>query len=230
MIGIIGAMNVEVEQLLAKMENRSEHRIGLDTFTTGTLYGCEAVLTICGPGKINAALCAQSMIVNFHPKWILNTGVAGSGEEGITVGDMVVASATVQHDVDTTGIGDPICMVSKVNKIFFECDEKLRARLVAAAKTLEGVKVVEGIIATGDQFINKGDVRARIHSITNCKAVEMEGGAIAHACYIHGTPCAVLRSISDSADGHADMDYPTFTHLAADRTQAVVAKLLADGE
>ena len=88
------------------------------------------------------------------------------------------------------------------------------------------MNVHEGIIATGDQFIHSGEVRSRINGLFHAKAVEMEGGAVAHACYVHGVPCGVLRSISDQADGHSDMDYPTFTRLAASHSQQVVENLL----
>ena len=226
MVGLIGAMAVEVESLMAQVENRQEMRVGMDTFVYGKLVGQDAVLAVCGPGQINAALCAQSMMVNFHPEWVLNLGVAGAGEEGVSIGDMVVATCAVQHDCDTSPIGDPVGLVSKINLVEIPCDEALRARLVKAASALSDVKVHEGVIATGDQFINKGEVRARIHDLFHAKAVEMEGGAVAHACYVHGVPCGVIRSISDQADGHSDMDYPTFTRLAAAHSQQVVEKLL----
>ena len=226
MIGLIGAMSVEVEGLISRMAGRTEKKIGMDTFVTGQLFGCDAVLAVCGPGKINAALCAQSMILHFHPEWVLNLGVAGAGETGVSIGDMVIATAAVQHDVDTSPIGDPVGMVSKINLVEIPCDDVLRERLVQAASKVEGMKVHQGVIATGDQFIHDGDVRSRIHDLFHAKAVEMEGGAVAQACYMHGVPCGVLRSISDQADGHSDMDYPTFTKLAAAHSQQVVELLL----
>lgn len=229
MIGLIGAMSVEVEALMDKLEARQEEKHGMDVFVRGTLFGQEAVLSVCGPGKINAALCTQSMILHYHPQWVLNLGVAGAGEDGIAIGDMVIATAAVQHDADTSPLGDPVGMVSKINLVELPCDAALRARLVKAASHVPGVRVHEGIIATGDQFIGSGEVRSRIHSLFGAKAVEMEGGAVAHACYIHGVPCGILRSISDQADGHSDMDYPTFTRLAASHSQQVVENLLRDG-
>lgn len=226
MIGLIGAMAVEVEALMAKLENQTEKRIGMDTFVSGRLYGQDAVLAVCGPGKVNAALCAQSMMLHYQPEWVLNLGVAGAGEEGVTIGDMVIATAAVQHDMDTSPIGDPVGMVSKINLVEIPCDAALRERLVAAARGVPGVRVHTGIIATGDQFINRGDTRARIHALFGAKAVEMEGAAVAQACYMHGVPCGVLRSISDGANGQSEMDYPTFTALAASHSQQVVERLL----
>ena len=226
MYGLIGAMSVEVEALMAQLENRQEKKIGMDVFVSGRLFGKEAVLAVCGPGKVNAALCAQSMILHYQPEWVLNLGVAGAGDTTVSIGDMVVATAAVQHDMDTSPIGDPVGLVSKINLVEIPCDAALRAKLGAAASAVEGMRVHEGVIATGDQFIHDGDVRSRSHGLCNAKAVEMEGGAVAHACYAHGVPCGVLRSISDQADGHSDMDYPTFTKLAASHSQQVVENLL----
>lgn len=226
MIGLIGAMNVEVENLAAHMTNRQEKKIGMDTLISGVLYGQEAVLAVCGPGKINAALCAQSMIVNYHPQWVLNLGVAGAGEEGVSIGDMVVAECAVQHDCDTSPLGDPVGLVSKLNLVQLPCDKALHDALMDAANKVEGMKVHSGVIATGDQFIHSGEKRKAIHDLFGCKAVEMEGGAVAHACYVNGVPCGVLRSISDQADGRSDMDYPTFVKLAASHSEQVVENLL----
>ncbi|MGN0778161.1 MAG: 5'-methylthioadenosine/adenosylhomocysteine nucleosidase [Aristaeellaceae bacterium] len=226
MIGLIGAMAVEVENLAAHMENRQEKRIGMDTFVSGRLFGQDAVLAVCGPGKINAALCTQSMIMNFQPAWVLNLGVAGAGESGVSIGDMVVAECTVQHDCDTSPLGDPKGLVSKLNLVQLPCDKGLHDALLTAAQGLTGVTVHSGVIATGDQFISDGERRRAIHALFGCKAVEMEGGAVAHACYVHGVPCGVLRSISDQADGEAEMDYPTFVKLAAGHSEQVVERLL----
>lgn len=225
MIGLIGAMAVEVEALEKKLEGRRETTIGMDTFVSGKLFGQDAVLAVCGPGKVNAAVCTQKMITAFSPDWVLNLGVAGAGADGVHIGDLVVATAAVQHDADTSPLGDPVGMVSKVNLVELPCDEELRARLVAAAKKAN-LTVHEGIIATGDQFIHDGATRARIHHLFNALAVEMEGGAVTHACLLNGVKCGVLRSISDQADGHSDMDYPTFTALAAAHSQQVVENLL----
>ena len=228
MIGLIGAMPVEVEQLMGLLENRKEEKIGMDTFVSGVLFGQEAVLAICGPGKVNAALCAQSMILRYQPEWVLNLGVAGAGEEGVNIGDMVVATCAVQHDMDTSPIGDPVGFVSKIGLVEIPCDNALREKLVRASKGVSDLRVHEGVIATGDQFIADGDTRKRIHDRFHAKAVEMEGGAVAHACYMHGVPCGIIRSISDQANGNSTMDYPTFVRLAAVHSAAVVERLLRE--
>ncbi len=226
MIGLIGAMSVEVEKLLEQLQNRQDTTIGMDTFSTGRLFGVEAVLSVCGPGKVNAALCAANMISAFKPQWIVNLGVAGAGEESVSIGDMVIATAAVQHDMDTSPIGDPVGFVSKIGLVEIPCDAALRAALVEAAASVADMKVHEGVIATGDQFICDGETRARIHNLFGAKAVEMEGGAVAHVCHAMHVPCGVLRSISDQANGHSTMDYPTFTQLAASHSEQVIEALL----
>lgn len=226
MYGFIGAMAVEMEQLMDRLEDRNETRIGLDTFVSGVLFGQEVVLAVCGPGKVNAAVCACSMINTFHPAWIINLGVAGAGDSSVGIGDMVIARCAVQHDMDTSPIGDPVGLVSKLNLIELPCDEALQQRLLAAARAVPDMKTVSGLVATGDQFICDDGTRTRIHERFGAQAVEMEGGAVAHACYALGVPCGIVRSISDEANGHSTMDYPTFTRLAAGHSAAVVENLL----
>lgn len=228
MIGLIGAMAVEMEALSAQMTEKKTVIIGMDTFMSGRLFGVETVLAICGPGKVNAAICTQSMITNYSPDWVLNLGVAGAGDTGVKIGDMVVATACVQHDVDTSAVGDPVGLISKINLIELPCDDVLRARLVKAAEVLSDAKAYEGIVATGDQFIHRAEDKTRIHQLFGAKAVEMEGGAVAQVCHAFGVPCGVLRSISDQADGQAELDYPSFVKLAADHSQQVVKQLLTE--
>ena len=225
MIGIIGAMEIEVAGITAALTDHKTETLCGVTFHTGKLNGTDVVAAKCGVGKVNAAMCTAAMILSYAPSVVINTGVAGGIGPDLKVLDVVLATAVVQHDMDTSPLGDPVGMVSKVNLVELPCDEELRARLVAAAKKAD-LTIHEGIIATGDQFIHDGATRARIHQLFNALAVEMEGGAVAHACLLNGVKCGVLRSISDQADGHSDMDYPTFTALAAAHSQQVVENLL----
>ncbi len=227
MIGIIGAMPVEIETLVSQMTEKHEERLGTDTFVSGKLFGREAVLAVCGCGKVNAALCAQQMILRYRPEWVLNIGVAGGADPRLRIGDMVIASAAVQHDMDTTPMGDPIGYVSKIGLVEFPCDGALRTRLRRAAEALPEVAVYEGVIATGDQFVNRPEVTARIRETFGAMAVEMEGAAVAHACYTHGVPCGILRSISDGANDDSGMDFAAFTALASRHAQNVVERVLS---
>ena len=220
MIGLIGAMAVEVEGLMDLMTDREEKHIGMDVFVSGKLCGQEAVLAVCGPGKVNAALCAQSMILHYHPEWVLNLGVAGAGEAGVSIGDMVIATAAVQHDMDTSPLGDPVGLVSGINKVYFEADASIAARLAACVKE-EGANSLLGVIASGDQFICDSAKKAWIADSFSAVACEMEGAAIAQTAYRNGIPFVILRAISDKADDSAEMDYPTFEAMAADHCAKV---------
>ena len=223
MVGLIGAMAVELEQLKAQMENLREEKIGMDVLYTGTLFGQEVVLAVCGPGKVNAALCAQSMILRHHPRWILNLGVAGAGEAGVSIGDMVVASCTVQHDMDTSALGDPLGLISGVNKVQLPADSDLCGQLSACATVL-GIRTETGVIASGDQFISSAERKDAI--IRTFGAIACEGAAIGQVCYVNRVPFCVLRAISDSADGSSHMDYPTFVGMAAEQSVKLLRTFL----
>lgn len=226
MIGLIGAMPVEMDALLAQLQAREDKTVGMDTFHSGLLFGQPAVLGVCGPGKVNAAICAQSMVRDFAPDWVLNLGVAGAADDRLNIGDLVIASSAVQHDMDTSPLGDPVGFISKMNRVQFPCDAVLSEKLLEATSVLSDAKAYHGIVATGDQFIGSGETRLRIRDRFDALAVEMEGGAVAHVCTFFGTPFGILRSISDRANGDATMDYPAFTRLAAAHSVAVVETLL----
>lgn len=226
MVGIIGAMDVEVKMLQADMTEIREISVGMDTYMQGKLYGHDAIVVQCGPGKVNAALCTQNMITLFHPDTIVNVGVAGAGSERVHVGDVVVGSAAVQHDMDTSPIGDPVGFVSKVNLVQFPCDESLVLQLTKAVKETDDTPCHTGVIATGDQFINDEERRNRIHARFSALAVEMEGAAVAHACYVNRIPCAIIRTVSDESNGESTVSYATFARKAAEHAQKIIRKYL----
>ena len=228
MLGIIGAMDEEVAQIKEKMTDVTVTSVAGMDFYQGKLGGKDAVVVRSGIGKVNAGMCSQILADRFHISAIVNTGIAGSLRAEINIGDIVVSTDAVQHDMDTSPIGDPVGFVSKIGLVEIPCDNVLREKLVRAAKGVSDLRVHEGVIATGDQFIADGDTRKRIHDRFHAKAVEMEGGAVAHACYMHGVPCGIIRSISDQANGNSTMDYPTFVRLAAVHSAAVVERLLRE--
>ena len=228
MIGIISAMELEIETLRNDLKSAKQELCGIDTFWTGELYGRSAVLAVCGVGKVNAALTAQQMILRYHPEWILNLGVAGAGDEEVGIGDLVIATCAVQHDLDYGSLGDARGYLSRLEGVQIPCSDELRGQLLLAAQKVPGLRAVEGLIATGDQFVDREALRQDIHGAFGCKAVEMEGGAIAFACWAHGVPCGIVRSISDGANQHSGMDFPTFAKMAAGHAQQVVQHLLME--
>ena len=224
-IGIIGAMEPEVEAIIATLEEKASETVSGITFYTGKIGEKTVAVAKCGIGKVFAALCAEIMILKYSPDLLVNTGVGGALASGITTGDIVIAGDLCQHDMDTSPIGDPVGLVSGINKIYFEADQKISQKLTNCVVALGG-KALAGCIASGDQFVAAPEKKAYIKETFGAIACEMEGGAIAHVATVNGTPFAVLRAISDSADGDATMDYPTFTRLAAERSVATLRAYL----
>ena len=213
-IGIIGAMEPEVEAIIATLEEKKSETVSRITFYTGKIGEKTVAVAKCGIGKVFAALCAEIMILKFTPDLLVNTGVGGALASGITTGDIVIASDLCQHDMDTSAIGDPKGLVSGINMIFFDADKRANEILLTSAKSL-GLNARLGRIASGDKFIASKEDKTRIMTDFSADACEMEGCAIAQTAFVNGTPFAVVRAISDSADGEATMDYPTFLPLAA---------------
>lgn len=224
-IGIIGAMDNEVLEIISMLTDRNIEKVSGIEFNTGILFGKKVVIARCGIGKVFAAICAEAMIIKYSPSLIINSGVGGAIDKALRPLDIVFADKLVQHDMDTSAIGDPAGLVSGINKIYFDTDERARAILESVAEKLS-VKYMVGTIATGDKFISSGADKDRIASAFGAVACEMEGGAIAHTAFINGTPCIVIRAISDSADGEATMDYPVFLPKAAKISQSLTLALV----
>ena len=224
-IGIIGAMEPEVEALIASIDNPSTEKVSGITFYTGKIGEKSVAIAKCGIGKVFAALCAQTMILKFAPDLLVNTGVGGALASGISTGDIVIASDLCQHDMDTSAIGDPKGLVSGINMIYFEADKRAGEILLATAKSLS-LNARLGRIASGDKFIASKEDKTRIMTDFSADACEMEGCAIAQTAFVNGTPFAVVRAISDSADGEATMDYPTFLPLAASNSTNLTLALV----
>lgn len=226
MIGIIGAMSVEVEALKAKIENSQRRTVCGIEFVSGSLMGREVVVAQCGIGKVFAAICATVMVTEYKVSGIINTGVAGTLSEKIGILDFAVSTAVVQHDMDTTAIGDAPGLISGINVVQMPAGEKLSRLVMECAKAL-GYKAVGGVIASGDQFINNREKKAYIRDTFGAIACEMEGAAIGHVCYVAGVDFAVIRCISDNASGEAEMEYPEMVSRAAVRSEALVEAVLS---
>lgn len=225
MIGIIAAMNVEMQALRAHIQNPVSETISGIEFVRGTIGGREVVTAVCGIGKVFAALCAQTMILTYKPECVINTGVAGTLTSKLSIGHIAVSSAVVQHDMDTSALGDPKGLISGINKVELPADAALGAKLSACAGAL-GIATQTGVIASGDQFISSGERKSFITETFGAIACEMEGAAVGHVCYVNQVPFCILRAISDSADGSSHMDYPTFVSLAAEQSVKLMLSFL----
>ena len=225
-LGIIGAMQVEVEILLGRMEHTTQRTIAGSVFHAGILEGIEAVVVQCGVGKVNAALCAQILCTAFGVTQLVNTGIAGSLSNDLDIADLLVSQDAMYHDFDCVPFGYPYGQVPGLDTLAFPADERLMAYAFQAAEAVNPGHTKLGRVASGDQFIADREKKAFIIEKTRAMCTEMEGAAIAQTAYRNGIPFVILRAISDKADDSAEMDYPSFEALAAHRC-AQVTSLLA---
>ncbi len=214
-IGIIGAMDIEVEQFKREMESPQSETICGTEFVSGKLWGKDTVVAVSGVGKVNAAICTQIMILKFNPSFIINSGVAGGLEPSLNICDVVVADAVVQHDMDTSPLGDPVGYISGLDIVDIPCDRDICQALFHAAKE-NGIHSLAGKIASGDQFINSNSKKEWLNKTFDAFACEMEAAAIGHVSYKNGVPFGILRSISDNADGSSHVSYTEFVKMAAE--------------
>lgn len=229
MIGIICAMSIEVDGLKEKMSGVSIINAAQMDFTQGTIEGVDVVCVQCGIGKVNAAVCTQLMIDIFKPAVIINSGVAGALCGEVSVGDIVIASDVVQHDMNVTALGDPRGMVYFTDDdttVYIDADKEVSAKLMTACASIADTKVVSARLATGDIFVSDRRKRLKINSEFGAVACEMEGGAIAQTCHRNAVPFAILRCISDDINNEKAIDYMKFKKIAADKSVAAVLKYL----
>ena len=213
MIGIICAMDVEAENFKSLMVDSCSEIIGGTEFICGNLWGKKTVLAVSGVGKVNAAICAQTLIMKFSPDFIINSGVAGGLEPSLKICDIVVAENVVQHDMDTSPLGDPVGFISGIDIVKIPCDKKISDALKKAAYKSD-INCLIGTIASGDQFINDDRKRSFIFDTFGAFACEMESGAIGHVCYKNNVPFCAIRSISDNADSNSHISYTEFVKIA----------------
>ena len=222
-IGIIGAMDVEVSSLKEAADISQKTKIAEMEFCEGTLGKKNVVIVKCGMGKVNAGICAHTLINEFHCTKIINTGVAGSLDNRIDIGDIVVSVDAVQHDFNVEAIGFLRGEIPYTGLIAFPADNDLRAAAVKAVKeSAPEIHVFEGRICSGDQFITTKDQKDKIISDFGGMCCEMEGAAIAQTCYLNNTPFVVIRAISDKPDETEFVDYKVFESQAAARCAKIV--------
>ena len=224
-LGIIGAMTIEIETLKEHLQNlTTSRRTGME-FYEGTLEGTSVVIVQCGVGKVNAAMCAQILCDCYGVTHLVNTGIAGSLNAALDIGDLVVSRDAMYHDFDITYFGRAIGEVPGMGVVAFPADEMMINTAFAAAEGVNPGHTKIGRIASGDQFVCSKEKKAQIIADTQALCTEMEGAAIAHTAYRNGVPFVILRAISDKADDSAEMDYPTFEAIAAQRCAEVTMAL-----
>ena len=222
-IGIIGAMDVEVTSLKESAEITKSTKIAEMDFCEGKLGEKNVVIVKCGMGKVNAGICAHTLINDFGCTKIINTGVAGSLDNKIDIGDIVVSTDAVQHDFNVEAIGFQKGEIPYMGLYAFTADEKLRADAVKAVhESAPDVHVFEGRVCSGDQFISTKEQKDKIISDFGGMCCEMEGAAIAQTCYLNHTPYVVIRAISDKPDETEFVDYKVFEAESAARCANIV--------
>ncbi len=227
MLGIIGAMDVEVAKLKEKLENvEIITKAGME-FNKGSFDGKDVVIVRSGIGKVNAGICTQILVDLFNVSAIINTGIAGSLKKEINIGDIVISTDALQHDVDATNFGYELGFIPQMKVKSFEAD----AKMISLAKeccesVLPEIGVFEGRVVSGDQFIADKSKKEYITSNFGGYCTEMEGAAIAQAAYLNNIPFVVIRAISDKADDSASMDYPTFEAMAVENSVKLLSEFI----
>lgn len=228
MIGIIGAMDEEVEQIVAAMEISSQETKAQMTFKCGKLAGNDVVIVRSGIGKVNAAVCTQILADDYKVDYIINTGIAGSLRSEIDITDVVISKDVLHHDMDATGFGYEPGQIPRMDTLAFEADERLvEIAQQACSRAIPWIGTHVGRVVSGDQFISDKAVKERITKQFGGYCTEMEGAAIAQAAYLNGIPFVIIRAISDKADDSATMDYPTFERQAIANSVLLIKELVA---
>lgn len=219
-IGIIGAMKSEIDALKEKIENPKSLTVSGIEYIYGALYNVNVVAAQSGVGKVFAAMCAQTMILTFHPDQLLNIGIGGALSPGLEIGDIAIANQLVQHDMDTSAVGDPVGLISGINIVYLPCTERITAELETCAGEL-GLHYETGVIASGDCFVSSSKQKRRIVELFSGIVSEMEGAAIGQVCYVNGVDYCVVRAISDTADENVENDYFVSKEKACAAAQAL---------
>lgn len=225
-IGIIGAMELEVETLKSKMNySNIVKKAGME-FYEGTLNGAQVVIVRCGVGKVNAALCVQILADVFNVTHVINTGVAGSLNAKLDIGDILISKDAVHHDVDVTIFGYALGEVPQLGTREFQADENLINLAKASCERVNPqLHAVIGRVVSGDQFISGNEIKEKLINTFQGDCAEMEGASIAHGAFLNGIPFVIIRAISDKADNSAEMDYPAFERAAAEHSARLVEDL-----
>lgn len=227
MIGIIGAMEEEITNLKSHMQVDEVQTIAGMSFYKGAVKGTKLVLVRSGIGKVNAGICTQILSSVYGVDTVINTGIAGSLNADIDIGDIVVSTSLVQYDVDARNFGYKLGEIPRMNIVEFPADKYLIDKTQNVFDSLGlGIKLYKGMVATGDKFVSEDSLKAEIISNFHAYCVEMEGAAIAQAAMLNNMACVVIRAISDKADNSADVDYRSFEAKAIENMSKISLALV----
>lgn len=228
-IAIISAMRSEIEAVIALLENAEKKNIGGSDIYTGTYSGKDVVCAVSAEGKVNAAVCTQTVILLYKPDMIINLGVGGGIDPALNPGDVVIATGVVQHDYDCEKLGYAKGQVCNFEVPLMNCDGKICDELFECAKDVGGFAVAKGIVATGDQFISSTDTARRIREEFGASVVEMESAAVGQTCLLNGVPFGIVRAVSDSGDDSAFGSFREFLEFAVANSVEIIKRFLEKG-
>lgn len=227
MLGIIGAMDIEIEAIKAKIHHSIKSNFAGIEFVCGEIEDVMVCVAHCSPGKVNAAMCTQIMVDRFSPDAVINVGVGCSLCEEVRIKNVVIASDVCEHDMNITALGEPRGFINGINVVKIPTDKDLSEKLARSAIRC-GEKIHRGTVASGDLFISTDKIKAKLNEKFGAICGEMEGGAIGHVCYANGIPFAVIRSISDGGNEDSIIDYPTFKTIAAKISTSILVNFIKE--
>lgn len=225
-IGIIGAMDEEVAPLLEEIKLKKKLVKAQMEFNEGTLWGKDVVVVRSGIGKVNAAVCAQILVDDFHVDALINVGVAGGVGKDIYPGDVIIGDSLIQHDMDSSAFGEKLGQIPRMDVFDFKCDETLIKKAKDACNKMNECKFFVGTIVTGDQFVADPTKIRWLSKEFSALACEMEGGSIAQVCHLNNVPFVVIRSASDNANNGANIEYEKFKPIAVKNSVNILKNML----
>jgi adenosylhomocysteine nucleosidase len=225
-VGIIGAMAEEVSLIELNMEKPTITTIAGMSFFEGTLFDVQVVLCKSGVGKVNAAICTQILISQFGIDCVLFTGVAGALDPELNIGDIVISTDCMQHDIDVSALGFAQGIIPYAETSVFVANPELIELAFESSQHVLGSQVKKGRVLSGDQFIADRDKVKQLHLELLGSCAEMEGAAVAQACQMNNIPFVIIRSMSDKADGSAHVNFAQFTQLASDNSYRLIAQMV----
>lgn len=227
MVGIIGAMDEEVELLIKEMKNKKVYNYTKMNFYQGKINTKDVVIVRCGIGKVNAAVCTQVLLDKFDIKYVINTGIAGSLDNSIDIGDIVLSRNSIQYDMDVRAFGYNIGQVPRMDVLSFDSSEYLIRKTSDVCENI-GINNFIGTVVTGDTFVSDNNHKERLKKEFSGLCTEMEGAAIGHVCYLNDIEFIIIRSISDKADDSSSLDYKEFEKIAISNSVNIVNNLLKE--
>lgn len=225
-IGIIGAMDEEIESYLCGMNDIIKTDKAKITFYQGEFKGRDIVLCKSGVGKVNSAVCTQILLDNYEVKKIIFTGVAGALDPKLEIGDIVLSTAALQYDIDATSLGFEKGVIPYADKSIFTADKELVKLAEKICNEMEDVKVFSGLVLSGDKFIADSETSSQLYQQYKGLCTEMEGAAVAQVCYMNDIPFLIVRTMSDKANHSAEVNFIEFAKKAADRSYLIVDKII----